>query len=198
MRKLGLWTMAVALSALAATPVVAAWKLASQGVATTVAKGTLTVTPGEDWNRASWRPIKKSEIWTLDGTGLNQLYFVSGLIAGETLYKDISKKDRPLPKLGAATQLTDIPEFYESSTRLETGTSVFRVTGSEPMQFAGRPGVKFTFEFAVSGSTLTRKGVAAGTIANDKLYLIVFSAPGIHYFDRDRAKAEAIMASAKI
>jgi len=59
------------------------------------------VTPSEDWNRNTDRPIKKGEVWTLDGAVLNELYFVSGLAAGETLFRDLDKKENPLPKLGA-------------------------------------------------------------------------------------------------
>jgi hypothetical protein len=198
MRKLSLAFAALVLAALTATPAVARWKLISHGKEVSVAKGSLKVTPGEDWNRNTRRPIKKGEIWTLDGPSVNELYFVSGLAAGETLFKDYAKKDRPLPKLGSALQLTDIPDFVENSTRQALVTSVFQVTGIEPMRFAGQNGVKFTYEYAIQGNPLIYKGVAAGTVADDKLYLITFSAPAIHFYDRDRAKAEAIMASAQI
>jgi hypothetical protein len=64
---------ALAVAAIPAAPAVAGWKLAKQSAATTVAKGSLAVTPAEGWNRWSSRPIKKSEIWTLDGVSLNEL-----------------------------------------------------------------------------------------------------------------------------
>lgn len=189
---------ALLLAAVPTAPAVAGWKLARQSAATTVAKGTLAVTPAEGWNRWSFRPIKKSEVWTLDGIALNELYFVSGLIPGETLYRDVARKDRPLPKMTAGMQLTDIPDFVESSMRLGLKTSVFRVTSVEPMRFAGHDGVRFTYEYAVEDSPLVRKGIAAGTVAANQLYLINFTAPGVFYFDRDRPKVEAIMASARL
>ena len=196
MKKLGV-LVAVALVA-SATPALASWKLVPHAVPIAVAKGTLTVTPGEDWNRQSSRPIPKGELWTLDGRGLNELYFVSGLIPGETIYKDTKKKDRPLPPMRAGMQLTDIPELFESSNRVVLDTSMFQITGTEPTTLGGQPGVKFAYEYAVQGSPLIRKGIAAGTIAAGKLYLISFTAPSIHYFDRDKARVEALMASAKI
>lgn len=198
MKRIYLIGAALAVASLPASPALAGWKLSPHGAATAVARGRLKVTPGEDWNRSSARPIKKGEVWTLDGQTLNELYFVSGLIAGETLFRDVDKKNRPLPKLRNGMDLTDIPEFFESSGRIALGTSVFTVSAVEPMQFAGRPGVKFTFEYAVEGSALIRKGVAAGTLVDNQLFLISFTAPAIHYFDRDRAKVEAILASAKI
>lgn len=197
MKKVRLAAAALLLAALPATPALAGWSLAANGVSTAVARGTLTVTPGQDWNRNSARPIKKGEVWTLDGVALNELYFVSGLAAGEVLYREVDKKNRPLPKWSASMQLTDIPEFLESSNRVVLGTSVFQVTGMEPMQLGGHEGVKFTFEYAVEGTSLIRRGVAAGSIVNGQLFLISFTAPSIHYFDRDRASVEAIMASAR-
>ena len=188
---------AFALAALPATPALAGWKLVPNSAAVAVAKSKLTVTPGEDWNRGTARPIKKSEIWTLDGVALNELYFVSGLINGETLYRDANKKDSPLPRFASSMQLADIPDFVESSQRIALNTSMFRITGSEAVQFAGRPGVKFAYEYAVEGNSLVRKGIAAGTIVDGQLHLISFTAPATYYFDRDRAKAEAIMASAR-
>lgn len=189
---------ALLLAAVPAGPATAGWKLKSAAKATAVAKGKLKVTPPEDWNQWSRRPIKKSEVWTLDGVSLNELYFVSGLIPGETLYRDIAKKDRPLPKMSAGMVLTDIPDFVESSLRIALKTSVFQVTKVEPARFAGHDGVRFTYEYAVEDSPLVRKGLAVGTVFADQLYLINFTAPGLYYFDRDRPKVEAVMSSAAL
>lgn len=198
MKPIGLLVAAAVLAAAIASPALAGWKLVPHAQPIAVAKGTLTVTPGEDWNRQSSRPIPKGELWTLDGLGLNELYFVSGLIPGETIYKDTKKKDRPLPQFRAGAQLTDIPELFESSNRVVLNTSMFQITGVEPTTLGGQPGVKFAYEYAVEGSPLTRKGIAAGTISAGKLYLISFTAPSIHYFERDKARVEALMASARI
>ena len=41
-------------------------------------------------------------------------------------------------------------------------------------------------------------GVAQAALVGGKLYIISFNAPMITFYERDRAKAEAIMASAKL
>jgi hypothetical protein len=197
MKKQHLIAVALALAVIPVAPALAGWKLVEQGAATPVAKSTLTVTAGEQWNRWSVRPIKKGEIWTLDGIQINELYFVSGLVGGEPLYREANKKEAPLPKFSAQMQLTDIPELFESSNRLALNTSMFQITGTEPTTFGSGKGVKFTYKYAVNGSPVERKGVAAAIIAGGKLYLISFTAIGRHFYERDRAKAEAIMASAK-
>jgi hypothetical protein len=176
----------------------ASWKLVDAGKPVAVAKSGLTVTAGQDWNRSSVRPIKASEVWTLDGVNLNQLYFVAGLVPGQTMYRDAAKKDRPLPTFRASAQLTDIPEFVESSTRIALNTSVFELTGVQPTKFAGRQGVRFTYQYAVEGSPLMRKGIGTGAIVDGKLHLIVYTAPALYYYDRDVAKVTALMDSARL
>ena len=198
MKRLSAILAAAALIAAPVAPAVAGWKLIEAQAPVAVGKSSMTVTPGQKWNRWSARPVKQSEVWTRDGVNLNELYFVTGLPAGMTLYKDNQKKERPLPVLSKTLDLTDIPEFYESSTRLVLGTSVFEMTSVEPAKMGTHDAVKFEFSYAVEGSPLKRKGMAIGTMVKGQLYLISFLAPETHFFDRDRAEVEAIMASVVI
>lgn len=198
MKRLSHWIAAAALVLAPATPLMAGWKLVKQGVAVKVAKSTMVVTPGENWNRSSYRASKKGETWSLDGPTINEIYFAAAMIPGEALYRDPNKKDRPLPLMRKSMQLSDIPEFFESSQRIIYNTSLYEVTGVEPVKFLGQDGVRFTYQFAIEGNPLQYKGVVQAALVSGKLYLISFDAPSIHFYDRDRAKAEAIMASAKL
>ena len=189
---------ALALAMAPAAPAWAGWKLIDAGTAVIVAKSRLRVTATEDWNRSTARPIKKGEVWTLDGVSLNELYFISGLATGETMFRDARKKERPLPAFRASAQLTAIPEFVESSTRIVLNTSVFEMQGVEPTTLAGHPGVRFTYQYAVEGSPLMRKGLGVGTIVDGQLHLITYTAPAVYFFDRDAPKVEAIIASARL
>lgn len=189
---------AALLAVLTPGPALAGWKPVAGSRAVAVAKSSLTVTPGEPWNRWTVKPIPKGEVWTLDGVGLNELYFVSALAPGETLFRDNRKKDRPLPKLAASAQLTDLPELFESSKRIVMDTSMFELTGSEPARLDGQPAIRFTYRYAVEGSPLVRKGLAIATLTRGQLTLIAFAAPELFFFDRDRAKVDAIMASARL
>lgn len=195
MKKLTAALLGVALVAAPAAPALAGWKLVEKGESVKVAKGPMYATPGHDWNKWSVRPIKQGEIWTLDGTTLNEVYFVSDLDAGETLFRDANKKEAPLPKFSASMGLTDIPEFVESSTRLALNTSVFEMTNIEPTQLAGHQAVRFTYEYSVEGSALKRKGLGVGTIVGGKLQLVTFVAPETYFYERDLPKVEAIIGS---
>ncbi|UAB79099.1 hypothetical protein INR77_05260 [Erythrobacter sp. SCSIO 43205] len=190
--------LAAMLVVMPSSPALAGWKLIEQTEAVTVAKSNLEVTPPSNWNRWTSRPVKESETWTKDGVNLNELYFIGGLPAGKTLYKDSQKKDRPLPQLSKDLDLTEIPEFYESSTRLVLNTSVFEMTSVEPGKLAGYDAVKFEFQYSVEGSPLLRKGLGVGTMVGGELFLVAFTAPSTYFFERDRAEVEAIMASATL
>lgn len=196
MKKLTAALLGLALVTAPAAPALAGWKLVEQGETVEVAKGSLSVTPGEAWNRWSVRPIKTSEIWTLDGTTLNELYFVSDLANGETLYRDANKKEAPLPKFSSSMDLSEIPEFVESSTRIALNTSVFTMTAVEPAQLAGHPAVRFTYDYSVEGSALKRKGLGVAAVVGGKLQLVTFVAPETFYFERDLPKVEKLIASA--
>lgn len=198
MKKLLAALVAFALVAAPTAPALAGWKLVEQGASVKVAKSDMRVTPSGVWNRWTKRPVKQSETWTRDGTNLNELYFVSGLPDGKTLYKDTNKKNRPLPKLSKALDLTEIPEFYESSTRLVLGTSVFEMTSVEPARMGEHDAVKFTFEYSTQNSPLKRRGVAMGTMIEGELHLISYLAPSTYFFERDLAEVEALMASVSL
>lgn len=198
MKALVRFALAAALVVAPASQALAGWKLIAAKQSVTVAKSKLAVTPAEAWNRGTHRASKKGETWTLDGPSLNEVYFAGGLLAGETFYKDTDKKNKPLPVMGKNLQLTEIPEFYESSQRLAYNTSVYEITGVEPVKFMGQDGVRFTYTFAVQGSALKYKGVARATLVKGALYLISYDAPELTFFERDRAKAEAIMDSARL
>ncbi|WP_260583747.1 hypothetical protein [Sphingopyxis sp. PET50] len=185
-------------AALPVAPALAGWKLVPAGQPVAVAKSGMTVTPGEDWNRWTARPIKTSEVWTLDGTSLNELYFVAGLAEGKTLFRDIAKKDRPLPKFSKAMLLPDVVEFFESSTRTALQTSLFEIDKVEPDKMSGHDAVRFAFTYAVEGDQLPRKGIAKAAVVNGQLYLVSFVAPSIHYFDRDAAKVNKLLDTVKI
>ena len=156
----------------------------------------MRVTPTGNWNRPRRADSGIAENWTRDGIVLNDLFFIAGMPEGWAIYDEVDEKERPMPTLAAGADIVDIPEFYESSTRLALNTSVFTITSVEPAIMSGHPAVKFTFDYAFSDSPLNRRGLGMGTIVEGKLYLIVFDGPATYFFDRDRAEVEAIMASA--
>lgn len=186
-------------AALIVTPAaaIAGWKAVPAGTPVLVAKSKLLVTPTPEWNRWSARPSKKGEIWTMDGLALNELTFLGGIAPGEPLLKERNKKDEPFPKFNANMLAPDIVAMFEGTMRILLKTSLFTIDNVEPTTFAGKPGVRFNYTFAVQGDELRRKGEARASIVDGKLYLINFQAPAIHYYDAGIESARKVMESAR-
>lgn len=189
--------VALTLAVMTATPVLAN-KLMPTGQPEAVAKSSLTVTPGTDWNKLSARTGRNAESWTLDGLTLNALTFYGGIANGATLFRDARKKTDPLPRFSSTMLIPDIAQLFESSYRVSVGTSLMTIDSIEPATFAGRPGFHFTYNFVVQDEEVRRKGEANGAVIDGKLYLMTFEAPVIHYFDADIAKYRAVAASAQL
>ena len=195
-------TLRTALAALAvfalAAPAMAGNTLIPPGLRVAVAKSAMTVVPSIKWNKLGARPGRNSESWTQDGDDLNDLTFYGGIEAGRPLFREIDKKNQPLPKVSATMLITDIPVLLENSYRVALGAASFKVDLVEPLPFAGNKGVRFTYSFSKQNETLQRRGEARGAVIAGKLYLITYEAPGLYYYDRSAAGFRAIAESVRL
>ncbi|MEG8023993.1 hypothetical protein QP162_05255 [Sphingomonas aurantiaca] len=156
----GLSALAVfALAALA----MAGNTLIPPGLRVAVAKSAMTVVPSIEWNKLGARPGRNSESWTQDGDDLNDLTFYGGIEAGRPLFREVDKKNQPLPKVSATMLITDIPVLLENSYRVALGAASFKVDLVEPLPFAGNKGVRFTYSFeAERDAPAPRRGARRG------------------------------------
>jgi hypothetical protein len=184
--------------ALIAAPGLAGYKLMPTGVAATVAKSGLTVSPSQDWNRLGGRVGRNAESWTLDGLALNDLTFYGGVANDTTLFREVNKKEAPLPRFSSTMLIPDVVQMFEASYRVANGTSLMSIDSVAPASFAGNPGFRFTYNFTVQNEEVKRLGEARGAIVGGKLYMITFEAPVIFYFDRDVAAFRKIADGASI
>ncbi len=184
--------------ALITAPALAGYKLMPTGVAVSVAKSGLTVSPSKDWNRLGGRVGRNAESWTLDGLALNDLTFYGGIADNTTLFREVNKKDAPLPRFSSTMLIPDVVQLFEASYRVANGTSFMSIDSVAPASFAGNPGFRFTYNFTVQNEEVKRLGEARGAIIGGKLYMITFEAPVIFYFDRDVEAFRMIFDSASI
>ncbi len=178
-------------------PAAAQWRMVEGGKPRAVVSGAMTVTAPADWNRSTNRPTKRTEIWTKDGTSLGELDFWLGVKKGEPLFKETSKKKAPLPKFDPAMLPTDLAEFFEDTARTVLGGSLFEVTHVTPAMLAGHNGVEFEYRYT-GGDELARRGLVRGAIVGDRLYLINWDAPRLHYYEEHIDEVRAIMDSARL
>ena len=174
------------------------WRIVRDGEVRKVGKSNLAVTAIGDWNRSTQRRTGESENWTQHGTGLDDLGFYMGIKKGEALFRQRDKKKDPLPKFDPAMLPTDIVEWFENSARIALTSAVFEVGAVRPAQLAGHPGVEMDFTYATEGDNLERKGTARAAVIGQRLYLITYDAPKIHYFAEGAPTALAIMSTARL
>lgn len=185
--------LAFALAAGACAPALA-HKLIAAGEVVEVAKSDLRATPAIDWNKLKQRTGRDAETWTLDGELLNDLTFYGGVDEGKTLFKEVDKRNRPLPKFSGTMLLTDIPAMLESSYRIARDVTIFEMTNAAPTTFAGHNGVRFTYDF-VGPDGVRRRGEASAAIIGGKLYMSSFEAPVLYFFDRSVEDYRRVLAS---
>jgi hypothetical protein len=176
--------LALTLTACIATSAMAGNSLVAPNKSVQVAKSALAVTPSSEWNKLGARPGSNGETWTLDGDGLNKVTFYGGVVDGKTLFREVDKRNKPLPKVSGTMLPTDIPVLLESSYRIALGTSLFSIDHMEPTKLSGADGVKFSYSFVLQGDDVRRKGEGRAAMKSGQLYMITYEAPALYYFDR--------------
>ena len=188
---------AIATFAILSTTGAMANALREKGKPTTVASSSLAVTPTRDWNKLSASLGKGVETWTLDGDELNDVTFFAGIEPGKPLVREVSKRRKPLPKFTKDTLLVEVPELVEGTYRASKDIATFVVTSAKPDRFLGREGIRFTFEY-VDNDALPRRGEGRATLANGLLYMSLFCAPRINYYERTLADYRALADSGRL
>lgn len=174
-----------------------AHKLIEANEDVSVAKSDLTVSPAIQWNRISQRPGSDAERWTLDGELLNDLLFFGAIADGDTLLKEVDRRNNPLPKFSSNMLLIDLPDFLNASLRIAKGHQTFDVEAVEPTDFLGAQGVRIEFK-TVGGDDIVRRGQAHAAIIEGRLYMMTFEAPSIFFFERDIGHFEQLVESARL
>jgi hypothetical protein len=166
-----------------AVPALADWVKMPADAEVKVAKGTLAIKPGLDWNRSSMRPSRRSEAWTRDGINLNELTFYGAIGNGEPILRQGWFSGQKLPRFKSEMLPTDIAELFESTNRIILQSSVFKLGKIEPAKLGKHDGVRFGYSYAAQEEDIERRGEATAAIVDGKLYIVNYVAPSLHYFD---------------
>jgi hypothetical protein len=148
-----------------------------------------TVEPDNSWSRIV---RGKMELWTVDGPSLEALRFISGLEDGDRLLPVLSR-DIKMPHFKAHMTPSEVLEFCVGSLE-SMGAARVAANHLRPENFGKHPGFRFDVRF-FSEEGLERQGLIVGTIHEEKLYLIIFTAPRVHYYPQYKEQVERIVAS---
>lgn len=165
-----------------------------------VGNGNVSVVPPRPWNRhrpVLFEDLPAVEDWTLNGSLLDGITFITGLRSGHFMVRQRHTADQQVPKFRADMTPPEIAAMLESLYRVRGGTVDFHTLSIQPREFLGTNGFQFDYEH-LDDDELWRKGRAVGAIVNGELYLIMFDAARSHYYDAALPDYEAIVASAQL
>ncbi|WP_426387631.1 hypothetical protein [Sphingobium sp. R-21] len=186
-----------AIFSLIASPAIAN-SLIAPGPKAGIAKSRLSATPDGEWNRLSRKDGKNVELWTLDGDSLNKVSFFGGIPVGEPLLREIDRKNHPLPKVMGNMLITDIPALLESTYRSQFSVNQMQIDSQEPALLDGNKGIRFTYAFSRADDEVQRKGEGIGAMVNGQLFLVIYEAPALYFFDKDVEKFRKLAATLKL
>lgn len=142
----------------------------------------IEVTPAIPWNATPrGSSIGGKPTWTADGIWLNSLTFISDIKDGKTLFQSTEKQQ--YPTFTADMLPNEIVELVESSVAKQLSATVSSRETLKPLMVDGNPGFEAEFS-VVTDDEVPRKIYVAGAVKNDALYLILFQATRMHYYDK--------------
>ena len=166
-----------------------------------VGDGSVVVTPTREWNRVSstWSidDIRAVEDWTLNGSSLDSLSFVTGLKGGRYIIRQSKRAAQQVPKFRSDMTAPEVTAMLESFYRVEAGTIDFRTIGLSPRQFMGYPGFQFDFDH-LDTDEVWRRGRSVGAVIDGRLYLVLLDGTRSHYFNAALPDFEAVANSARL
>jgi hypothetical protein len=141
-------------------------------------------------------PDGPDQVWTLDGLGLNALLIYGGIEDGNILLKFKGDDKVQPPKFSRGMDGLELQELIGTTvSRALAGGIAVKMLSLAPATFMGAPGFETEFAYPTKDG-LEMLGYASGANIGGELYLLIFVAPRIHYYNKDVAAVRAIAASA--
>lgn len=155
-----------------------------------VVKEQLVAKLDSAWNRIDILNRGKSELWTTDGVTLDNLAFYVGVAEGEELAPMANRQEKQKIRFRTSMQAHEIVELYGALA--SDGGNSFKLDKLTPATFLDSDGFRFEFTLLRKTDEVELKGLAYGAIRGNKLHLMVFRAPKVHYFNRHLDRVESI------
>ena len=168
--------------------------------ATSVGDGSMVVTPPHEWNRVStvWAidDIRAVEDWTLNGPYLDSMSFVTGLKGGRYIIRQNKRDAQQVPKFRSDMTAPEVTAMLESFYRVKAGTIELKTTSLQPRILMGYPGFQWDYDH-LDQDEVWRRGRVVGAVIGGRLYLILYDATRMHYFNAALSDFEAVVNSAR-
>jgi len=171
----------------------AAYEPVHSGSAMQVGSG-VTVDPQISWAKVL-HANTSGALWTVDGVGLNELYFFTDVKVGQPLIKLRGEGDKDTRLYADGMLPNDVMDLLASTVE-KLGYRQVRTSGLSPAPFGEVTGFRFGLDFSTSNG-LNMKGMALAAQRSNRLDLLLFVAPTEHYFGHYAPTVEKLFASVR-
>jgi len=149
------------------------------------------VSPQIPWGRVG---SGSEQFWTVDGIGLDELHFYTGIENGKALLDVWSRDTRAELGLYKADMLpNDVMDLIVRSLG-KLGYGNVHASNLTPVPFGTATGFRFDLTLS-SPSDLRLKGMALASQRNSRLDVILFLAPEEYYFGQRQAVVDQVFKS---
>lgn len=144
----------------------------------------------------AWSEVKQGDVrlWTVDGAELESIRFISSIREGVPIMDITNEKHETAFRADMSeTELVDaIVDAFALS-----GAQQVKARNLRPADFGNVPGFRFELAFR-NEDGLEKEGAVVGTVADQALYLIIYTGAKIHYYPRYSNEFEALVGSIRI
>lgn len=163
----------------------------------------LAVTTDRQWSRMSVHGGRVwNEVWTVNGPLLDSLKIAAGIDDGKPLVFVTEEKAKNIARFRAGMGPEDLVGLVTGTLAETAGGKDFEMIRVAPDRVAEHEGVRFEFRFgtgaAGSGIETDRHAIGVAFEADKRLYVLLFHAAEMHYFEALRPAAEAVIRSARL
>ncbi len=159
-----------------------------------IAAGTITLDTPVEWSRFG---DSRVELWTRDGTRLNQLQFVGDVEPGQHVFRSRRESQRRPDGAYFRSGLDGLAlQALVLDGLAELGAVKPMARGLQPARFGDGEAVRFEIDTS-NQDGLVYRGIAQASVHRGKLFVMLFLAPGEHYFERDAALVRRMFDSAR-
>jgi len=156
----------------------------------------LSVVPSGSWSAlSSMLSVENIPTWTADGSLLNSIMFFGPISNEQKLIKGSDQTN--YPEFRKDMLPSEVVEIVESTVTQLYGATILENGTLKPFKINNEPGFQFGFKFA-GQDEVPRGLLATGIIKNDMLYIVLYQAANLHFYDKDLANVQRMMASISI
>lgn len=148
------------------------------------------------WNHISYPGSGPAEIWTMEGTAVDQLLLFSGIKDGQAIHSTVGGGDKKNFEFRSTMQPDEIAALFEGT--LTRDGSRYRLVKLEPMMFSGQNGFRFEYTLVRKIDSVQLSGVGYAAVSRGELFAIVYMAPRLVFYPRQIARVEQVGKSMRI